>query len=77
MDSRVIPALLVVGWLLLTLGIWGACGRPWWLWPVSAGIGLLGTGAGYGWALWWSFRAKAGKVEPAIDGYENQGWPAA
>lgn len=52
MDSRLIPVLLAAGWLLVTLGLWGGVGRPWWIWPLSVGIGLLAAGAVYGWALW-------------------------
>lgn len=58
MDSRFIPLLLAAGWLLVTLGIWGACGR-WWVWPLFAGVALLATGAGYGWSLWHQLKAKA------------------
>lgn len=59
MDSRWIPPILAAGWLLVTLGIWGACGRPWWIWPLGVGFGLLVTGACYGWALWRQLLARA------------------
>lgn len=59
MDSRLIPLFLAAGWLLVTLGVWGACGR-WWVWPLSGGAAFLATGAGYGWALWRQLLAKAG-----------------
>ncbi len=52
MDSRWIGPILAAGWLLLTLGIWGACGEPWWIWPLAAGLAFLVLGAAYLWALW-------------------------
>lgn len=58
LDSRLIPLLLAAGWLLVTLGVWGACGR-WWVWPLSVGAALLLTGAGYSWAFWQELKAKA------------------
>lgn len=60
MDLRLIPVLLALGWLLVTLGLWGACGRPWWIWPLSVGLGLLVVGAAYGWALWRTLVTGAG-----------------
>lgn len=73
-DSRLIPLLLAAGWLLVTLGVWGACG-VWWVWPLSGGAALLATGAGYGWALWRQLLAGAAKAEGprSIEGYENPG----
>ena len=50
MDSRLIPVFLAAGWLLVTLGLWGGYGQPWWIWPLSVGLGLLVVGAVYGWA---------------------------
>lgn len=64
MDSRLIPLFLALGWLLVTLGLWGACGRPWWIWPLSVGSGLLGVGAAYGWAFWRTLMAGAGATKP-------------
>lgn len=51
MDSRWIGPILALGWLLLTLGIWGASGQPWWIWPLAVGIALLAVGAAYLWAM--------------------------
>lgn len=62
MDSRLIPLFLAVGWLLVTLGLWGACGRPWWIWPLSVGAGLMVVGAVYGWAFWRTLMAGVTKA---------------
>lgn len=59
MDSRAIPVLLAAGWLLVTLGLWGSTGHPWWIWPLSVGTALILTGAGYGWSMWRQLLAKA------------------
>lgn len=59
MDSRWIPLILAAGWLLVTLGIWGACSQYWWIWPLSGGIAILGSGCAYGWAMWMQIRASA------------------
>jgi hypothetical protein len=58
-ESRWIPLILAAGWLLVTLGIWGAGGQRWWIWPLSLGISLLLVGATYGWAMWVQLRAAA------------------
>jgi hypothetical protein len=50
LDSRWIPVLLVAGWVLLTLGLWGGLGRQWWIWPISLGALSLSAGAAFGWA---------------------------
>lgn len=64
MDSRLIPYVLAAGWLLVTLGVWGATGRPWWIWPLSVGAGLLVIGGVYGWAAWGQIEAEAVKKIP-------------
>ena len=51
LDARMVPILLWAGWLLITLGAWGAFGRPWWLWALSVGSGLMVTGGIYSWAF--------------------------
>lgn len=50
LDSRWIPVFLVFGWLLITLGIWGAAELRWWIWPLSGGVACLLAGGAYGWA---------------------------
>ena len=65
MDSRLILPMLVAGWISATVGIWGACvwgssGMYWWIFPLSAGIGLL---AGGGFLLWAA--THPGAEEPA------------
>ncbi len=60
MDSRLILPILVAGWLSATVGIWGACGMRWWIFPLSAGIGLLAGGAFLLWAA-----THPGAEEPA------------
>lgn len=77
MDSRLIPLFLAAGWLLVTLGVWGASGR-WWVWPLAVGLALLATGAGYGWAMWRQLLAGAGATKPEkyaerFEGRENPG----
>lgn len=62
-DSRLITVFLAAGWLLVTLGLWGWVGRPWWIWPLSIGIGLLGVGAAYAWGFWQLLKAKAAEPE--------------
>ena len=44
MDTRAILPLLAAGWLLLTLGVWGAF-PAWWIWPLSLGMACLASGA--------------------------------
>lgn len=63
MDSKHLPALLISGWLLVTLGIAGAAGLDrWWIWPLSIGAGLLVTGGAYLWAARVQMRAAARKA---------------
>jgi len=65
MDSRLLPWLAVVGWLCLTLGLWGWVGvAAWWVWPLSAGVGLLLAAAGYGWAYVLQLRAARPRTVP-------------
>ena len=58
--ASVIGSLLAAGWLLLTLGIWGAVvqtgPRAWWIWPLSLGIAALLCG---GTLLWTTVQALA------------------
>jgi len=62
MDSRFLPYLIALGWLLVTLGIAGAVGiERWWIWPLSVGIGFLALGGAYGWAAWMTVRVAARK----------------
>lgn len=58
-----IVALFAAGWLLVTLGIWGACGRPWWIWPLSVGLGLL-VAAGI--ATWIAAEAAAAETRRLV-----------
>lgn len=62
MEHWLIPVLLAAGWLLVTLGVWGACLR-WWVWPLSVGVALLAVGAAYGWALWRKLLAEAAPAD--------------
>lgn len=59
MDSRWLPVLLGAGWGLVTWGLWGACGRPWWLWPLSTGLACLSVGGVYACAAWFQIKARA------------------
>ncbi len=61
-----IPVFLAAGWLLVTLGLWGGVGRPWWIWPLSVGLGLLAVGAAYSWGFWQLLKTKAAEPEEAV-----------
>lgn len=62
--------MAVAGYLLFVVGLWGALGQRWWIWPLGIGAALLVAAAGYQWAMTVALRIAGRKVSSPAAGPE-------